>query len=302
MSSKNKKKPTPHSKTQTSSNASPFSAAAKVSPGRRGEEFMTMVPSKTDVLAALKAAMPAENSDRSVRTKTGEELIPTKNQRHMMDLIDEKSIVIVDGTFGTGKTLWTCERALRGLLSGKFNQICLNAPAVPAGEEHGFIKGTLDEKMQPYVNQILEAFDDFVGEPLRKDMMAAGLVKIAPHAFLRGSSLKKTFFIADEGQNASGPNLQTAITRLGNDSTFVFMGDNGQNDRTKTDSAFTAFIKRYTAPIYEEYVGYAQLGAEDVKRHPFLQLMVRNGDHKPLDGYETHSGSWSYSPKPPAHS
>lgn len=255
---------------------------------KAGESVTTL--SKGQLISLLKQTLP-RFSGNQIKLPDGEELTPTPNQRNLIRNIEEKPVNFVEGTFGTGKTMWTCYMGLQGLVEKKFNRICLNAPAVEAGENIGFLKGSADEKMLPYVNQILEAFDEFIGEGLRKKLCEAGVIKIEPHAFLRGRSLKKTFFILDECQNATGPNLQTALTRLGNDSVFVFMGDRRQNDRTENEPAFTAFIERYTKPVYNAYVAHSQLGKEDVKRHPFLKLIVEQGDDAPLQGYENHKAN-----------
>ena len=256
-----------------------------------GSETQTPVMNKAQILSALKRQMPARGNGGEVKTIDDVILTPTKNQRNMIRVMEEKPIVLVEGVFGTGKTIWACEAALRSVIEKKSTRICINAPAVTAGEDIGFLKGTLEDKMLPHVNQILEAFDEFIGEDLRKNMVTAGIIKIEPHAFLRGRSLRNTFFIFDECQNASGPNLKTAITRLGEGSTFVFMGDNAQNDRTtQQNSAYRKFVEVFTKPVYNAYVGHARLTVDDVKRHPFLKLMVENGDDAPLEGYETHKG------------
>lgn len=262
---------------------------------QKAGESVTML-SKGQLVSLLKQTLP-RFSGNQIKLADGEELTPTANQRNLIRNIEDKPVNFVEGTFGTGKTMWTCYMGLLGLTEKKFNRICLNAPAVEAGENIGFLKGSADEKMLPHVNQILEAFDEFIGEGLRKKLCEAGIIKIEPHAFLRGRSLKKTFFILDECQNATGPNLQTALTRLGNDSVFVFMGDRRQNDRTENEPAFTAFINRYTKPVYNAYVAHSQLGKEDVKRHPFLKLVVEQGDDAPLQGYENHREHKQY-PKP----
>lgn len=255
---------------------------------QRANGAVAPVLSKAQLLVQLKQRLPRFNNGTQIVLPDGEELTPTPNQRNLINNIQSVPINLVEGTLGTGKTMWTCYMALLGVVEKKYNRICLNAPVVTAGEDVGFLKGDLDQKMLPHVNQILEAFDDFIGEDLRKKLSEAGVIKVEPHAFLRGRSLKKTFFILDECQNATGPNLQTALSRLGNDSTFVFLGDRLQNDRTESDPAFKAFIERYTHPAYEGYVAHSELGAEDVKRHPFLKLMVERGDHMPLPGHETH--------------
>lgn len=259
---------------------------------------VTPVLSKAQLLSLLKQRLPRFNNGNQLVLPDGEVLTPTPNQKKLIGNLETKPINLVEGTFGTGKTMWTCYMALLSLVEKKSNRICLNAPVVPAGEDIGFLKGDLDQKMLPHVNQILEAFDDFIGEDLRKKLCEAGVIKIEPHAFLRGRNLKKTFFILDECQNATGPNLLTALERVGDGSTFVFMGDRQQNDRTESDPAFAAFIQRFTHPAYEEYIAHSQLGAEDVKRHPFLKLMVERGDHIPLPGHETHKSRRAASPAP----
>lgn len=243
------------------------------------------------VLKQLENRMPAYGA-AEFRTIDKEVMVPTKNQRAIMREIEKKPVVMIEGTFGTGKTIWTCYMALRGLVDGKYNRIAINAPAVEAGEKLGFLPGDADEKMNPHVLQILEGFDDFIGKDLREQMQLAGLIETEPHGFLRGRTMKKTFFILDECQNASGPNLMTALSRLGKGSTFVFMGDNGQNDRTtEAQTAFVPFIKRYTQSKYGEFTGHVRMGPEDVRRHPFLSLIVQEGDFGPLEGFETHQGA-----------
>lgn len=268
--------------------------------GKSGTEDQAPQMNKAQVLSALKREMPARGAGGEVKTIDDTILTPTKNQRNMIRVMEEKPVVLIEGVFGTGKTVWVCEAALRSLIEKKSKRICLNAPAITAGEEIGFLKGALEDKMLPFVNQILEAFDELIGEDLRKKLVETGIIKIEPHAFLRGRSMRNTFFIFDECQNASGPNLKTAITRLGEGSTFVFMGDNGQNDRTtQENSAYRKFVEVFTKPVYNEFVGHARLTVDDVKRHPFLRLMVENGDNMPLDGYETHKGA---APRPASRS
>ncbi len=284
----NSRSPRSSRKPAGGASTSDFNQQSGAEQQKAGESVTAM--SKSQLISLLKQTLP-RLSNNQIRLPDGEELTPTANQRNLIRNIEEKPVNFVEGTFGTGKTMWTCYMGLQGLVDKKFNRICLNAPAVEAGENIGFLKGSADEKMLPHVNQILEAFDEFIGEALRKKLCEAGVIKIEPHAFLRGRSMKKTFFILDECQNATGPSLQTALTRLGNDSVFVFMGDRRQNDRTENEPAFTAFIERYTKPVYNSYVAHSRLGKEDVKRHPFLKLVVEQGDDAPLQGYENHKAT-----------
>lgn len=257
-----------------------FNGAADIDPRANRRQLIT------DVKTILKQCVNGHN----FITVDGEELTPTANQKRQMETIFRNPIALVDGPFGTGKTLWTTYMALQGLVDKKYRRIAITAPAVEAGEQLGFQPGDKDAKMLPYINQILESIDDWVGKDMRVKLQEAGIIEIEAHAFMRGRTFKNTFFILDECQNASGKNLMTAISRLGRESTFVFMGDNRQNDRTSGDSAYVAFINRFTAPKYLEsgFVGHAVLDKTDVRRHPFLEMIVNEGDDAPLIGFEDH--------------
>lgn len=246
---------------------------------------------RQQVIAQIKGIFKKNRKGNSFITYDNEELDPTQNQNLLMQAIEKSPIVFVEGPVGTGKTSWTSYMALQGLVEKKYNHIAITAPVVEAGEKLGFLKGDLNDKMFPYINQILEAFDEWIGMDLRLKLQETGIIEIAPHAFMRGRSLKNTFFILDESQNANGPQLMTSITRIGYDSTFVYMGDNFQNDRTTGDAALVQFVNRFTDPAYVEcgFVSHVRLGASDVRRHPFLKMMVERGDERPLDKFENHS-------------
>lgn len=227
----------------------------------------------------------------------GETLTPTKNQREILRLLKCKSAVFVNGPLGTGKTFWACYGALEGLANGKFKKLALTAPVVEADEQLGFLKGDMKEKMEMHVLQMLETIDELISKPLRTELEEAGMIEIAPHAFNRGRTYKNTIYILDESQNASARQLMTSIGRLGLNSTFVYMGDNRQNDRTVTDSAYDSFMERFAK--YKDYVGRVDLKAEDVRRHPFLTQVIENGDDRPLDGFEDRKDSKIRTNQPP---
>lgn len=236
---------------------------------------------KTELIAALKNALPAFGADSF--NLGDEKITPTANQKKLLGLLDTKTIVFVKGPFGTGKTFWTCLAGLQGLVEKKYNKISLTAPAVEADEELGFLPGDKDAKMSQHVNQIIETLEDLVGKKTVQDMRDAGLIEIAPHAYNRGRTYKKTFYILDESQNASGKQLMTSLGRLGFGSTFVYMGDAKQNDRTNGQPAFVAFTERFNQAAYAHAIGEVTMGKEDVRRHPLLQLIVANGDDCALD-------------------
>lgn len=244
---------------------------------------------KAELLSAIKNALPAYGADSFIMGD--EKITATANQKKLMKLIDTKTIVFVNGPIGTGKTFWTCLAALQGLAEKKYNKISLTAPAVEADEELGFLPGNKDDKMSQHVNQLIETIEDLVGKKTCQDLRDAGLIEIAPHAFNRGRTYKKTFYILDESQNASGRQLMTSLGRLGFNSTFVYMGDDKQNDRTARKSAYTAFCARFNQAAYADEIGAVTMGKEDVRRHPLLKKIVERGDDSALEGFEDRKDS-----------
>lgn len=254
--------------------------------------------SKTELLNAVRNALPAFGADGF---RMGDEEIKfTKNQKKALDLLEKKTIVFMKGPFGTGKTFLACYAGLQGLVEKKYNKISLTAPAVEADEELGFLPGDKDAKMAQHVNQIIETLEDLVGKKTVQDMRDTGLIEIAPHAYNRGRTYKKTFYILDESQNASGKQLMTSLGRLGFGSTFVYMGDAKQNDRTNGKPAFVAFTERYNKAAYKHAIDEVTFGPEDVRRHPLLKLIVENGDDRPLDQHEIETAPAAAAPVAPA--
>lgn len=273
-------------RSKRNNNVGPFNDAA--SANDNGSENGQRPMTRAQIIEALRARLPALNDT----LKMGDEILtPTKNQRKIMSLIDCKDVVFVSGPQGSGKTVWPIYKALEGLVSGKYNKFSITAPVVEADEQLGFLKGDKNEKMLPHVLQHLETIEDLVGKTLREQLVASEIVEIAPHAFNRGRTYKKTLYLLDESQNASGRQLQTALGRLGIGSTFVFAGDDVQNDRTAGQSAFVKFIARYTQEVYRDRTGHVEMNASDVSRHPLLKLIVERGDDRPLDGFEDRNDS-----------
>ncbi|QQG35797.1 MAG: PhoH family protein [Micavibrio aeruginosavorus] len=248
-----------------------------------GSEDETPRMTKAQLLSMLQSRLPKAGTGNEYVTQEKERMVPTDKQKKLMRDVENKDITIINGPFGTGKTIWTCYMALKGLAEGKYNGVVINAPAVEADEKLGFLPGNQDEKMYPHVLQLLESFDDWVGEDLRQNMVRMGLIRIEPHAFMRGRTFKKKLCIFDECQNATAKNLGTAISRLGAGSAMVFMGDDDQNDRTNSRSAFMAMIDLYANnPDYSGEIGYVKFDSKDCRRHPLLQKMIERGDVQKL--------------------
>jgi phosphate starvation-inducible PhoH-like protein len=269
---------------QTSKSTEAFNA-------KSAEGAPSPVLNRQQLITQVKGILEKNASGNTYKTHDGEEeLNPSSNQKALMQAVADKTMVFVDGPFGTGKTIWTTYMGLSGLASKKYRRIGISVPAVSAGEDLGFLPGGMEEKMLPHIKPILDSIDDWIGKDLRIKLQEAGVIDVEPQAFMRGRTMKKTFLIIDESQNATGPQLMTTLGRLGFDSTFVFMGDNRQNDRTKADSAYVQFMNRFTADKYinSGYVDYVVLGTDDVRRHPFLKFVVENDDHRALEQFAHH--------------
>jgi len=194
-------------------------------------------------------------------------------------------VIVTHGPAGSGKTFWGAYEALKGLAEGRYSRICLTAPAHEAGEQLGFRKGDTNQKMNGFVNQILEHMEDILGngniaegKEKLKELMSLGLVEIAPHADNRGRNFENTFYLLDENQNALWKQLVTALTRISDGSTFVFMGDDKQNDRTFGKSAYAYFVERCSQPKYDQYIKVVKFDTSDIKRHPLIRQFIEEGD------------------------
>jgi len=258
---------------------------------KSGPQDAAPLPKKEELIAAIIKKIAAMQDDHGTLHTNGENLTPTANQKKLLDLIENKDVVLVNGPVGSGKTFWTCFAALKGLAEGKYHHVALTAPAVEADENLGFMPGEMENKMESHVNQLLESFDDLVGKGFRIQMQQTGLIEIAPHAFNRGRTYKNTLYILDESQNASARQLITSLGRLGHKSTFVYMGDARQNDRTSGKSAYVAFVDRFSDAAYAREIGTVTMGKEDVRRHPLLAKIVERDDDRPLEGFENRNDS-----------
>ena len=160
---------------------------------------------------------------RTIRPKT-------LNQKRYVDAIDEHTIVFGIGPAGTGKTYLAMAKAVQALQSKRVNRIILTRPAVEAGERLGFLPGTLNEKIDPYLRPLYDALHDMIDPESIPRLMAAGTIEVAPLAYMRGRTLNDAFIILDEAQNTSAEQMKMFLTRLGFGSKMVVTGDVTQVD------------------------------------------------------------------------
>jgi phosphate starvation-inducible PhoH-like protein len=154
-------------------------------------------------------------------------------QLKFSEAIDSKTIVFGIGKAGTGKTYLSIVKAIDAYEKGHFKRIIITRPAVEAGEQIGFLPGTAEEKLDPYLKPIYDVFYDRMGGEKLKKLRADGVIEIAPVGFMRGRSLKDSFVIVDEAQNCTVLQLKMILTRIGEGSKMIINGDPNQSDLGK---------------------------------------------------------------------
>lgn len=161
----------------------------------------------------------------------------TDNQKIFYELLDEKEIVICSGPAGVGKSLISVFKALELLKSPKneFYKIVVCTPAVEADEKLGFLPGSADEKLDPYIFSTMYLFNKIIGESRTNQLKEQGFIKILPLAYARGINIDNSILIAEEFQNATPRQVKTLITRIGHHSKFIISGDLEQSDRYKNN-------------------------------------------------------------------
>ena len=164
-------------------------------------------------------------------------IIKTKNQQLYVDyLIDpETQLVIATGPAGTGKTFLACTTAIKELKKGNYNKIIITRPYVTVDEDQGFLPGNINQKMDPFVRPIIDAFMEYYTKKNIDDMIYENIIEISPLGYMRGRTLKDAFVIADEMQNSSPNQMKMLVTRMGEGSKIVITGDLEQTDRPIND-------------------------------------------------------------------
>ena len=192
-------------------------------------------------------------------------------QQQLMDAIDASSVVLALGPAGTGKTYLAIAKAVEALEAGKVQRIVLSRPAVEAGESLGFLPGDLNEKLAPYLRPLYDALTERLGTKRLKQMLADGIIEIAPVAYMRGRTLSECFVVIDEAQNCTYTQIKMLLTRLGWRSTMVLTGDPDQTDLLPGISGLADIASRLDQ-VAE--VPVVRLAEGDIVRHPLVASML----------------------------
>ena len=221
----------------------------------------------------------SENSEKESETDiivhgvNGKVIRPqTKNQVKLVSLMHKNDMVFAIGPAGTGKTYVGVALAVKALKEKQVKRIILTRPAVEAGENLGFLPGDLKEKLDPYMQPLYDALRDMIPHEKLNAFIEAGIIEIAPLAFMRGRTLDNAFVILDEAQNTTVEQMKMFLTRLGFGSTAVITGDATQIDLPKG----TMSGLKHAARILEgvDGISFTRFAAQDVVRHPLVQRIV----------------------------
>jgi len=201
-------------------------------------------------------------------------IIPrSEKQKEYVRALREKEIIISAGPAGTGKTFLAVAIGLTMLLEKKIERIILSRPAVEAGERLGFLPGDMKEKVDPYLRPLYDSlYDLFHFEKIQR-MIEIGDIEIAPLAFMRGRTLKNSFAILDEAQNATDTQIKMFLTRIGENSKIVVNGDPSQIDLPNKQASGLDRSKKLLSHLNE--ISVVNFDHSDVVRHPLVSKIVK---------------------------
>jgi phosphate starvation-inducible PhoH-like protein len=242
---------------------------------------------KKDIISSVNQFMIDEkiNSDKNIEyiIKTPKKtVIPrSEKQKNYVRALKESEIIISAGPAGTGKTFLAVAVALTMLLEKKIERIILSRPAVEAGERLGFLPGDMREKVDPYLRPLYDSLYDLLDYEKIQKKIEVGDIEIAPLAFMRGRTLKNSFAILDEAQNATDTQIKMFLTRIGENSKIVINGDPSQIDLPNKSLSGLNRSKKLLGHLKE--ISVVDFDHFDVVRHPLVSKIVKAYSEKKID-------------------
>ena len=234
---------------------------------------------KKDVLSSISEFMIEEKSENKnnleyiIKTPKKSVIPRSEKQKNYVRALKEKDIVISAGPAGTGKTFLAVAVALSMLLEKKIERIILSRPAVEAGERLGFLPGDMKEKVDPYLRPLYDSLYDLLDFEKIQKKIEIGDIEIAPLAFMRGRTLKNSFAILDEAQNATDTQIKMFLTRIGENSKIVINGDPSQIDLPNKSYSGLVRSKKILGHLKE--ISTIDFDHLDVVRHPLVSKIVK---------------------------
>ena len=234
---------------------------------------------KKDIVSSINKFMIDENNNSSrnieyiIKTPKKSVIPRSEKQKNYVRALKENEIIISTGPAGTGKTFLAVAVALTMLLEKKIEKIILSRPAVEAGERLGFLPGDMREKVDPYLRPLYDSLYDLLDFEKIQKKIEVGDIEIAPLAFMRGRTLKNSFAILDEAQNATDIQIKMFLTRIGENSKIVINGDPSQIDLPNKSLSGLNRSKKLLGHLKE--ISVVDFDHSDVVRHPLVSKIVK---------------------------
>jgi phosphate starvation-inducible PhoH-like protein len=198
-----------------------------------------------------------------------------KSQEKYVKMLNKKQVKIIvsTGPAGTGKTLLATEHAIKQFLLGYCDKIIFTRPSVSVDEDLGYLPGTLEEKMAPWVRPIYDVLYNFIHPNEVKELMEEKLIEIAPLGFMRGRTFKNSWIIADEMQNSTVPQMKMLLTRIGENTKLIITGDLEQNDKHSEVNGLEDFLNKFKGRRSDS-IGSVEFDKEDIEREEVVKEVL----------------------------
>ena len=234
---------------------------------------------KKDIISSINKFMIEEKNNSKekieyiIKTPKRSVIPRSERQKKYVRALKESDIIISAGPAGTGKTYLAVAVALTMLLEKKIERIILSRPAVEAGERLGFLPGDMKEKVDPYLRPLYDSLYDLLDYEKVQKRIEIGDIEIAPIAFMRGRTLKNSFAILDEAQNATDIQIKMFLTRIGENSKIVINGDPSQIDLSNKSLSGLNRSKKLLRHLKE--ISVVDFDHSDVVRHPLVSKIIK---------------------------
>jgi phosphate starvation-inducible PhoH-like protein len=225
-----------------------------------------------DMMQGMKNQTTIQPLEEVIKTPKRSVIPRSKKQKEYVKALKTSQIVMSLGPAGTGKTYLAVAVALTMLLEKKVERIILSRPAVEAGERLGFLPGDLKEKIDPYLRPLYDSLNDLIDYEKIEKKIESGEIEIAPLAFMRGRTLKNSFAILDEAQNATSTQIKMFLTRIGENSKLIVNGDPSQIDLPNKNQSGLMESQKILKNINE--ISIINFDHNDVIRHPLVTKIV----------------------------
>ena len=236
-------------------------------------EKKDIISSTNNFMINEKTKNAKENIEYIIKTPKKSVIPRSEKQKKYVKALRDSEIVLSTGPAGTGKTFLAVAIALSLLLEKKIERIILSRPAVEAGERLGFLPGDMREKVDPYLRPLYDSLYDLLDFEKIQKKIEIGDIEIAPLAFMRGRTLKNSFAILDEAQNATDTQIKMFLTRIGENSKIVVNGDPSQIDLPNKSLSGLNRSKKLLGHLKE--ISVVDFDHTDVVRHPLVSKIVK---------------------------